>query len=151
MIGMGKMVRKVVFKEIKNPRPFNYNNMVNKIRPIGPDVDTRPTPTVNLGKRSRDERSPPSVGSIQGPTQRLFSNLDRNTSEPLDLNTPVGDSSANVEDILPDLETNEDNPAVQNPGTDFIDDNLGSGGGETQLDTIQYNLRKEVEETLRRS
>ncbi|MFS7971404.1 hypothetical protein Hanom_Chr09g00832441 [Helianthus anomalus] len=101
--------------------------MVNNIRPIGPDVDTRPTPAVNLGKRSRDERSPPSVGSIQGPTQRLFSNFDRNTSEPLDLSTPVGDSSANEEDIPPDLETNKDYPAVRNPGTDFIEDNLGQG------------------------
>ncbi|MFS7914594.1 hypothetical protein Hanom_Chr02g00155261 [Helianthus anomalus] len=73
-------------------------NMNNGPRPaetspcnIGPDVvngDVGPTPGNNLGKRNRDERSPPSIGSVQGPAQRLFCHQSSN-AVPLDLNTPA--------------------------------------------------------------
>ncbi|KAJ0512413.1 putative RNA recognition motif domain, nucleotide-binding alpha-beta plait domain superfamily [Helianthus annuus] len=61
--------------------------------------DEGPTPSFNLGKRNRTERSPPSLGSIQGPTQRLFCQSNRSESVPLDLNNPIGASSGNVEII----------------------------------------------------
>ncbi|MFS7941731.1 hypothetical protein Hanom_Chr06g00479701 [Helianthus anomalus] len=41
---------------------------------VGPNVvtdDVGPSPAPNLGKRNREERSPPSIGSTQGPTQRM--------------------------------------------------------------------------------
>ncbi|MFS7965737.1 hypothetical protein Hanom_Chr09g00765691 [Helianthus anomalus] len=48
----------------------------------GPDVgvsqpnfelgEDGPTPIISLGKRNRDDRSPPSTGSMQGPSQKIF-------------------------------------------------------------------------------
>ncbi|MFS7985308.1 hypothetical protein Hanom_Chr11g00996951 [Helianthus anomalus] len=48
----------------------------------GPDVgvpqpnselgEDGPTPIISLGKRNRDDRSPPSIGSMQGPVQKIF-------------------------------------------------------------------------------
>ncbi|KAJ0780983.1 putative RNA-directed DNA polymerase [Helianthus annuus] len=54
-----------------------------------PGCQMGPTPGVNLGKRSRNDVSPPSIGSTQGPAQRLFYQIQDQTKEPLDLNTPV--------------------------------------------------------------
>ncbi|MFS7935643.1 hypothetical protein Hanom_Chr05g00406021 [Helianthus anomalus] len=42
----------------------------NKVGPITEVVNNGPSMVPNLGKRNRDDRSPPSVGSTQGPTQR---------------------------------------------------------------------------------
>ncbi|KAJ0454565.1 putative RNA recognition motif domain, nucleotide-binding alpha-beta plait domain superfamily [Helianthus annuus] len=58
----------------------------------------------NLGKRNREERSPPSIGSTQGPAQR-FNNLGNFNCEPLDLNTPIRGSSGNSEEptSIPDI------------------------------------------------
>ncbi|MFS7963107.1 hypothetical protein Hanom_Chr08g00734241 [Helianthus anomalus] len=50
----------------------------------------------NLGKRNREERSPPSIGSTQGPTQRVYNQPNRPTVEPIDLNTPVREKSSIV-------------------------------------------------------
>ncbi|MFS7943061.1 hypothetical protein Hanom_Chr06g00495861 [Helianthus anomalus] len=47
-----------------------------------------PTPGTNLGKRLRMDRSPPSIGSMQGPSQRLFGQANFLEGESLDLNTP---------------------------------------------------------------
>ncbi|MFS8029861.1 hypothetical protein Hanom_Chr17g01527281 [Helianthus anomalus] len=58
----------------------------------GPD-ELGPMSAVNLGKRNRGERSPPSIGSTQGPSQRMFNHSGMNDREPLDLNTPVRESS----------------------------------------------------------
>ncbi|MFS7952174.1 hypothetical protein Hanom_Chr07g00603911 [Helianthus anomalus] len=55
----------------------------------GPDVNEGPTPIVGLGKRNRAERSPPSLGSIQGLSQKLFGQSHKSKSISLDLNTPV--------------------------------------------------------------
>ncbi|KAJ0648258.1 putative RNA recognition motif domain, nucleotide-binding alpha-beta plait domain superfamily [Helianthus annuus] len=54
-----------------------------------------PTPSVNLGKRNLDERSPPSIGSMQGPSQKFFGQPNRSDPVSLDLNTPVGEDSGN--------------------------------------------------------
>ncbi|MFS8021318.1 hypothetical protein Hanom_Chr16g01425981 [Helianthus anomalus] len=48
-------------------------------------------PTIGPKKRNREERSPPSIGSTQGPTQRLYNQPIRPSVEPLDLNTPIRD------------------------------------------------------------
>ncbi|MFS7966584.1 hypothetical protein Hanom_Chr09g00775431 [Helianthus anomalus] len=47
-----------------------------------------PVKNANLGKRNRDVRSPPSIGSTQGPTHRLFHQSNGATIDPIDLNTP---------------------------------------------------------------
>ncbi|MFS7951760.1 hypothetical protein Hanom_Chr07g00598931 [Helianthus anomalus] len=57
-----------------------------------------PTPFLNLGKRNRDDQSPPSIGSIQGPTQCLFYQPNNSEYVPLDLNTPVRVNSIKRED-----------------------------------------------------
>ncbi|MFS7951177.1 hypothetical protein Hanom_Chr07g00591901 [Helianthus anomalus] len=62
-------------------------------RPTCPLVQDGPTPCVNLGKRSRNDVSPLSIGSTQGPAQRLFYLSQEHYNEPLDLNTPVNDKS----------------------------------------------------------
>ncbi|MFS7980146.1 hypothetical protein Hanom_Chr10g00935931 [Helianthus anomalus] len=73
--------------------------MVNMgINNTGPDVGLTkddPVSAVNLGKRLRDDRSPPSIGSTQGPTHRLFHQSNRATIDPIDLNTPVREPSSN--------------------------------------------------------
>ncbi|MFS7919837.1 hypothetical protein Hanom_Chr03g00217321 [Helianthus anomalus] len=55
--------------------------------------DMGPRSDAQLGKRNRCERSPPSIGSTQGPSQRMFNQSGSNV--PLDLNTPVRESSSN--------------------------------------------------------
>ncbi|MFS7903652.1 hypothetical protein Hanom_Chr01g00026531 [Helianthus anomalus] len=59
------------------------------IRSNTPGLQEGLTPCVNLGKRTRNDVSPPSIGSTQGPTQRLFYQTQDQTKEPIDLNTPV--------------------------------------------------------------
>ncbi|MFS8034289.1 hypothetical protein Hanom_Chr17g01579411 [Helianthus anomalus] len=60
--------------------------------PTGPIINMAgdgPTPLVNLGKRNRMDRSPPSIGSTQGPPQRSFFHPENSNQDQLDLNTPV--------------------------------------------------------------
>ncbi|MFS7991999.1 hypothetical protein Hanom_Chr12g01077171 [Helianthus anomalus] len=102
----------------------NENNLGgNKIGLGYGSPSVGPTPMVNLGKRNRDDQSTPSIGSVQGPTQKLFYQLNSSVSSPLDLNTPVtknlvtGEAEAEVLDSrvaanvdegsgLPDREVN---------------------------------------------
>ncbi|KAM0033821.1 hypothetical protein Hdeb2414_s0016g00490371 [Helianthus debilis subsp. tardiflorus] len=58
----------------------------------GPNVPLAkdgPTPGGNLGKRNRSVLSPPSIGSTQGPAQRIFYHSQDQVNVPLDLNSPV--------------------------------------------------------------
>ncbi|MFS7934785.1 hypothetical protein Hanom_Chr05g00395761 [Helianthus anomalus] len=50
------------------------------------------TPAQYLGKRNRDERSPPSFGSIQGPAQRPVYQSHVPPDVQIDLNSPLGDN-----------------------------------------------------------
>ncbi|MFS7959194.1 hypothetical protein Hanom_Chr08g00687761 [Helianthus anomalus] len=50
------------------------------------------TPAQHLGKRNRDERSPPSFGSIQGPAQRPVYQSHGFPDAQIDLNSPLGDN-----------------------------------------------------------
>ncbi|MFS7933796.1 hypothetical protein Hanom_Chr04g00384031 [Helianthus anomalus] len=58
-------------------------------RPNSPFIRDGQTPSINLGKRSRNDVSPPSIGSTQGPAQRMFYHSQDHSNEPLDLNTLV--------------------------------------------------------------
>ncbi|MFS7965975.1 hypothetical protein Hanom_Chr09g00768411 [Helianthus anomalus] len=82
------------FERSDGPSPFNPG--VNTYGIFNEKVGDGPTPTMNLGKRNRDERNPPSIGSVQGPTQRLYCAPFCSNIEPLDLNTPVRADSGHV-------------------------------------------------------
>ncbi|MFS8025647.1 hypothetical protein Hanom_Chr16g01477561 [Helianthus anomalus] len=69
------------------PNMNNQNN--NMAGPNAEVVNMGPSLGHNLGKRNRDVRSPPSVGSTQGPTQRLFNPPSGTYVESIDLNTPI--------------------------------------------------------------
>ncbi|KAJ0668645.1 putative RNA recognition motif domain, nucleotide-binding alpha-beta plait domain superfamily [Helianthus annuus] len=80
--------------ESSGPLPFNMD---------GPNLvhgDYGPTPGYSLRKRSRELRSPPSLGSLQGPSQRLFVNNQEVEHVDLDLNIPSGINTAGE---IPDL------------------------------------------------
>ncbi|KAJ0683188.1 putative RNA recognition motif domain, nucleotide-binding alpha-beta plait domain superfamily [Helianthus annuus] len=74
------------------------NDEVREINCNGPNagpIDLGPMSTANRGKRNRGERSPPSIGSTQGPSQRLFNHSSSYISESLDLNTLIRENSGN--------------------------------------------------------
>ncbi|MFS7929690.1 hypothetical protein Hanom_Chr04g00335511 [Helianthus anomalus] len=50
-----------------------HDQAVNGIGLVNQLMNDGPTPIIGLGKRSRDDRSPPSTGSMQGPPIRGFS------------------------------------------------------------------------------
>lgn len=56
--------------------------------PFGPEGDNGPNFISTLGKRGRVLRSPPSEGSTQGPTVRMFQPHTDNRLHNLDLNSP---------------------------------------------------------------
>ncbi|MFS7921019.1 putative RNA recognition motif domain, nucleotide-binding alpha-beta plait domain superfamily [Helianthus anomalus] len=111
--------------------------MSNKSTPYGNDVDCGPnnntsgerfsgpinildgeghTPTQNLGKRNRDERSPPSLGSIQGPAQRPVYHSQIPPTVQIDLNSPLGDKYG-LDEIFSDFsESNGNNREARDPG-----------------------------------
>ncbi|MFS7934249.1 hypothetical protein Hanom_Chr05g00389351 [Helianthus anomalus] len=51
-------------------------NVVNEL-PNRRGGNEGPTPANHLGKRNRADRSPPSLGSLQGPSQRVFGQPER--------------------------------------------------------------------------
>ncbi|MFS7918322.1 hypothetical protein Hanom_Chr03g00199631 [Helianthus anomalus] len=63
------------------------------MKPNTVNGDDGPTPYINLGKRYREDRSPPSIGSTQGPSQKLFGQSVRLDSVSLDLNSPAREPS----------------------------------------------------------
>ncbi|MFS7912016.1 hypothetical protein Hanom_Chr02g00124891 [Helianthus anomalus] len=72
-----------------------------------------PTPSVGLGKKNRDTRSPPSSGSMQGPPARTFFQ-DPPTDPSLDLNRPSKSSDSRFQENMGDfLEDNPTNPGSQ--------------------------------------
>ncbi|MFS7923058.1 hypothetical protein Hanom_Chr03g00256371 [Helianthus anomalus] len=104
----------------------------NKVMPdvinIGPNSGLDglgPRSAANLGKINRGERSPPSVGSTQGLSSRLFNQSDNNV--PLDLNTPVREISGNTVDPSPIPNDGTDNLVDPPVGPGFEDANLGVG------------------------
>ncbi|MFS7924335.1 hypothetical protein Hanom_Chr03g00271381 [Helianthus anomalus] len=77
----------------------NNENSVSKV--VGPNVvadDGGPSLPPNLGKRNREDRSPPSIGSTQGPTQRMFYHPTNPIIDPIDLNSPLQEKSDIFED-----------------------------------------------------
>ncbi|MFS7942799.1 hypothetical protein Hanom_Chr06g00492771 [Helianthus anomalus] len=78
-----------------------------------------PTPAGNLGKRNREERSPPSLGSMQGPAQRPVFHVQNPHVDQIDLNSPFGDRNG-LEEVF-----------NGSPGLDEVGQNIRvqSGGG----------------------
>ncbi|MFS7976592.1 hypothetical protein Hanom_Chr10g00894241 [Helianthus anomalus] len=60
-------IKSVQIDGAKDSGPQEVNRKSNNMEDYG-----GPTPCISLGKRNRTERSPPSLGSLQGPTQKLF-------------------------------------------------------------------------------
>ncbi|MFS7895459.1 hypothetical protein Hanom_Chr10g00961571 [Helianthus anomalus] len=76
------------------------NGVIRDIKtgPNGVIGDAGQAQSQNRGKRNRDVRSPPSIGSTQGPSQRLFSQNNNSSIDPIDLNTPARDKEGNSVD-----------------------------------------------------
>ncbi|MFS7984624.1 hypothetical protein Hanom_Chr11g00988651 [Helianthus anomalus] len=66
------------------------NSIFSNIRPHIASSNDGPTPVNPLGKRPRDVQSPHSIGSVQDPSQRIFSQNQGSVHESLDFNTPSG-------------------------------------------------------------
>ncbi|MFS7935237.1 hypothetical protein Hanom_Chr05g00401131 [Helianthus anomalus] len=58
--------------DMKGDGPNEINSDVNNMGPNYPLGGGGPIPATNLGKRFRVDRSPPSIGSLHGPSQRVF-------------------------------------------------------------------------------
>ncbi|MFS7985472.1 hypothetical protein Hanom_Chr11g00998751 [Helianthus anomalus] len=67
-------------------------------------IEEGPTPVIGLGKRSRDVRSPPSTGSMQGPPLRSFNHCFGSGESSFDLNRPVTCSRFTSERNFVDVE-----------------------------------------------
>ncbi|MFS8000274.1 hypothetical protein Hanom_Chr12g01176441 [Helianthus anomalus] len=137
-------IKSVQIDGAKDSGPEEVNRKSNNLEDYG-----GPPPCISLGKRNRTERSPPSLGSLQGPTQKLFCQSDRSESVPIDLNTPVGncsDSVDNIEDLTGGVDVSPHNifPADMINGPSPVPD-----GSDTRDDSdIQRLIRAEVEATV---
>ncbi|KAF5800347.1 hypothetical protein HanXRQr2_Chr07g0315031 [Helianthus annuus] len=114
--------------------------------------DVGPTPVNCLGKRSRAVRSPPSLGLIQGPAQRLFGQCEKPDSNSLDLNSPMGEGSGAMGETLETTDVVIDDHVdhtrigeADNPEPD------PDGAGASDVADVQRILREETEATVRRS
>ncbi|MFS8033452.1 hypothetical protein Hanom_Chr17g01569741 [Helianthus anomalus] len=112
--------------------------------------DEGPTPAGNLGKRNREERSPPSLGSMQGPAQRPVFHVQIPLGGQIDLNSPLGDRNG-LEEMLngsPGLDEDGQNIGVQSEG----DVGLGVAPDEINARPDHFqssSLSLEVEETIK--
>ncbi|MFS7889478.1 hypothetical protein Hanom_Chr00s000004g01607461 [Helianthus anomalus] len=138
-----------------NVRNNTYVNHVEVKGPIsmfpglnstGPTIEMAgdgPTPLVNLGKRNRLDRSPPSSGSTQGPPQRSFFHPNGSNQDQLDLNTLV-----QVEPGI--MENTDDAPeiVVNAPLYPVTADVSGSGIPTSGDLPVNEDVRVEVAETV---
>ncbi|KAM0013539.1 putative RNA recognition motif domain, nucleotide-binding alpha-beta plait domain superfamily [Helianthus debilis subsp. tardiflorus] len=94
---------------------MGHNGQKDDVEKNGPNISSEgggPTPGTNLGKRYRMDRSPPSIGSMQGPSQRLFGQKNFLEGESLDLNTPVmedNDRNGGTDDVPVNIRIGEVN------------------------------------------
>ncbi|MFS7989900.1 hypothetical protein Hanom_Chr11g01052361 [Helianthus anomalus] len=123
----------------------------------GPSADPNnngPVIGPNLGKRNREDRSPPSIGSTQGPTQRIFLQSNMPTVEPLDLNTPARENSGNTAGNVGEISGNPPigHPvAAVTPDLGFIPRDCASEdfvGDNTSGEAPRNELAEEVEATI---
>ncbi|MFS7960904.1 putative RNA recognition motif domain, nucleotide-binding alpha-beta plait domain superfamily [Helianthus anomalus] len=123
----------------------------SKTGPNGAIGDTGQAQSQPRGKRSRDIRSPPSIGSTQGPSQRLFSQYNNPHVDPIDLNTPAREKEGNSVDDGPahrDLPISTANPQViQGCGGRNLTEGA-DGAGAIEVD-VQNAFTEEVESTVR--
>ncbi|KAJ0431325.1 hypothetical protein HanIR_Chr17g0847171 [Helianthus annuus] len=130
--------------------PNIFNPGEKSSGPYNSFIEEGPTPGPNLGKRNRDERSPPSLGSIQGPAQRPVYQSQMSPAVQLDLNSPIGDKFG-TEEVLPDLpDLDEPNQEVRTPGNvENLRDSIPVEDCGQSEQNQRSNLRLEVEETIR--
>ncbi|MFS7908967.1 hypothetical protein Hanom_Chr01g00089301 [Helianthus anomalus] len=104
MHGEGGQVQHEVNNDVGRREDFNESTDLNIPLDCGPNNPVEkqsgpknvfgeegPTPVGNLGKRNREERSPPSFGSMQGPAQRPLFHVQNSLDAQFDLNSPFGD------------------------------------------------------------
>ncbi|MFS7941055.1 hypothetical protein Hanom_Chr05g00471671 [Helianthus anomalus] len=129
--------------------PMSANKSPCNTGPEEVNGDVGPTPGNNLGKRNRDERSLPSIGSVQGPAQRLFCHQDPNYV-PLDLNTPARavpkDQDQNKEELGADIsDLDYHGPVLQEDN----EDNGSRHGERNQVDGDPvYSISEEIAATV---
>ncbi|MFS7915502.1 hypothetical protein Hanom_Chr02g00166081 [Helianthus anomalus] len=125
----------VVNVGMQNTGPFvagvdiHYNGPNDGLEELGP------MSVINLGKRNRGERSPPSIGSTQGPSQRIFNHSGINDREPLDLNIPVRENSG-INSATPSIPKEGTGTPVVQTGNMEPEGNI-SGDGQDE-DTNAY-------------
>ncbi|KAJ0445260.1 hypothetical protein HanIR_Chr16g0840931 [Helianthus annuus] len=133
----------------------NMDNM--EINNSGPNVGLTkdsPATVANMGKRNRDDRSPPSVGSTQGPTHRLFHQSNRSTIDPIDLNTPVRETSGNTDNGNSDPKINSGSSATPlaelvvsaNPQAESMVQEVNTGDGVGDAPNMSDPQRMVAEE-----
>ncbi|MFS7960431.1 hypothetical protein Hanom_Chr08g00703101 [Helianthus anomalus] len=64
---------------------------------VGNPIVEGPTPVNGLGKRPRNVRSPPSIGSLQGPAHKTFDHFFGAGESSLDLNRPLSCPGSDVD------------------------------------------------------
>ncbi|MFS7896402.1 hypothetical protein Hanom_Chr00s004632g01724261 [Helianthus anomalus] len=69
----------------------SHDKSVNGSGPVDQLLNDGPTPIFGLGKRSREDRSPPSSGSMQGPPIRGFHHYPLPGELSFDLNNPASE------------------------------------------------------------
>ncbi|KAJ0547332.1 hypothetical protein HanIR_Chr08g0371011 [Helianthus annuus] len=100
-----------------------------------------PTPLVGLGKRNRDNRSPPSSGSMEGPPNRGFFQHPLG-DPPFDLNRPSSPTDSRSQEILGDDrhgESVQDEPVLQSEP---------DASGPVNPDTVNPIIDSVAEEVL---
>ncbi|KAJ0571826.1 putative RNA recognition motif domain, nucleotide-binding alpha-beta plait domain superfamily [Helianthus annuus] len=117
--------------------------------PDNPLVKEGPTPGAYLGKRSRDELSPPSIGSIQGPSQRTFFQSQESPNIPIDLNTPVKDNYGGEEGFPPTSGQQMESQGVNHRPEGSVNRSPVLGTAPVQPDPNLYNYANpEVQATV---
>ncbi|KAF5785268.1 putative RNA recognition motif domain, nucleotide-binding alpha-beta plait domain superfamily [Helianthus annuus] len=105
------------------------------------------TPAQHLGKRNRDERSPPSFGSIQGPAQRPVYQSHILPDVQIDLNSPLGDNYG-LQEVFSDLpESHGNNRVARDPGR--ADDTRDTDPVENRVQ-IEPNQLSDLKEEVRK-
>ncbi|KAJ0949376.1 hypothetical protein HanRHA438_Chr01g0037991 [Helianthus annuus] len=161
---LGGENNEILFNDVEQPNNFGNDgpNMDGMdLRKSGPGVGPTkydPVINVNLGKRNRDVRSPPSIGSTQGPTHRLFHQTNGATVDPIDLNTPVREPCNNeLENGVPVINPGSSEAPIAgaegliNPQLNsvFQEDISGDDAGDVQnRSDLQRMISEETQATI---
>ncbi|MFS7943902.1 hypothetical protein Hanom_Chr06g00505691 [Helianthus anomalus] len=119
------------------------------VGPLGSTNTPGPYPPPPLGKRPRDLRSPPSIGSIQGPQTRACHGDSNINSGPFDLNIPVRPrcSSSSSAGLFQHESHHEDRGPPEYRGSGSAGPRPPGSSGSVEIDPVA----KEVEATSNES